>query len=58
MSNYRSEKNLCPSTGNINELENVNSLRAEADMIELSPAAMLALVDMILGFQEGRQLPS
>ena len=42
----------------ITEPENVNRLHEEADRIENSPEAMLALVDLIFGFQEDRFPPS
>lgn len=57
MSYPKPEKDFHPHI-NINESENVNRLREEADRIEDSPEAMLALVDMIFGFTESKFPPS
>lgn len=55
MSSSAEEKKSSPI--NINDAEIVN-LRREADRIEGNPERMLALVDLIFGFQEERFPPS
>ena len=56
MSNRSLKKSSAPI--NINLPENVNQYREEAERIENDPAAMLALVDLIFGFEESRFPPS
>lgn len=46
------------SPGNIIRPEIVNQHREEADRIEGNPAAMLALIDLIFGFDTNRFPPS
>lgn len=45
-------------TANIKLPEIVTRYRDEADRVEMSADAMLALVDFIMAFQEDRPLPS
>lgn len=52
-------KQSCDSSkGNIIPTEIVNQYREEADRIEGNPAAMLALIDLIFGFEPDRFPPS
>ena len=43
---------------NIIQSEIVTRHREEADRVEMSPDAMLALVDFIMAFEDDRKLPS
>ena len=51
-------KQSCDSSKNIIPPEIVNQHREEADRIEGNPAAMLALIDLIFGFEPDRNPPS